>query len=172
MNSAGHWVDVGAQFSLSTGNMPRLGVGWRWWPSAERLFNVALRYQEKDYAQIDTSWRWPSTGRWTTLGRINYSVLKEQFDAASGTLKPVSPQLLEGLAGFEYKQDCWALRLVAQRFITASATRTTSISLQFELTGFARVGLDGFENILLRNIPGYRPAELRPTPMSKFHGYE
>jgi LPS-assembly protein len=169
---AGHWVDLGAQFSLSTGNMPRLGVGWRWWPSAERLFNVALRYQEKDYAQIDTSWRWPITGRWTTLGRINYSVLKEQFDPASGTLKPVSPQLLEGLAGFEYKQDCWALRLVAQRFITASATRTTSISLQFELSGFARVGLDGFENILLRNIPGYRPAELRPTPMSKFHGYE
>ncbi len=169
---AGHWLDVGAQFSLSTGNMPRLGVGWRWWPSAERLFNIALRYQEKDYAQIDTSWRWPITGRWTTLGRINYSVLKEQFDAATGTLVPVAPQLLEGLAGFEYKQDCWALRLVAQRFITASATRTTSISLQFELTGFARVGLDGFENILLRNIPGYRPAELRPVPMSKFHGYE
>jgi hypothetical protein len=44
--------------------------------------------------------------------------------------------------------------------------------MQFELSGFARVGLDGFENILLRNIPGYRTAELRPIPMSKFHGYE
>lgn len=168
----GHWVDVATQFSLSNGNLPRLGVGWRWWPSYERLLNIALRYQEKDFAQIDASWRWPISARWTTLGRLNYSVLKEQFDAGTGTVKPVQPQLVEGLAGFEYRQDCWAVRLVAQRFITNTATRTTSLSIQFELTGFARVGLDGFENILLRNIPGYRPAELRAAPMSKFHGYE
>jgi LPS-assembly protein len=76
------------------------------------------------------------------------------------------------LLGLEYRDDCWAVRVVAQRFLTATATQTTSISMQFELSGFARVGLDGFENILLRNIPGYRTAELRPIPMSKFHGYE
>jgi hypothetical protein len=44
--------------------------------------------------------------------------------------------------------------------------------MQFELTGLARVGLDGFENILTRSIPGYRTAEVRPVPMSKFTGYE
>jgi len=168
----GHWLDLGTQFSLSTGNVPRMGVGWRWWPSYDRLLNLAVRYQEKDFAQIDASWRWPVSARWTTLGRLNYSVLREQFNPSTGTITSVQPQLIEGLAGFEYRQDCWALRFVAQRFITATASRTTSLSIQFELNGFARVGLDGFENILLRNIPGYRPAELRAAPMSKFHGYE
>ncbi len=168
----GHFLDAGAQLSVAGQQVPRFGASWRWWPSWDRLFNLAVRFQDKDFAQIDTSWRLPLGGRWSTVGRINYSVLREQLDPTTGAINSVTPQLLEGLLGLEYRDDCWAVRLVAQRFLTATATQTTSISMQFELSGFARVGLDGFENILLRNIPGYRTAELRPIPMSKFHGYE
>jgi LPS-assembly protein len=168
----GHSLDAGAQFSLANASLPRFGVSWRWWPSYNHLLNVAVRYQEKDYAQIDASWRWPISGRWNTLGRMNYSVLREQNDPTTGQTVAVEPQLLEGLLGIEYLADCWALRFVAQRFTTATSTRTSAITMQFELTGLARVGLDGFENILMRSIPGYRTAEVRPVPMSKFTGYE
>ena len=168
----GHSLDAGAQFSLANASLPRFGVSWRWWPSYNHLLNVAVRYQEKDYAQIDASWRWPISGRWNTLGRMNYSVLREQNDPTTGQTVAVDPQLLEGLLGIEYLADCWAVRFVAQRFITATSTRTSAFTMQFELTGLARVGLDGFENILMRSIPGYRTAEVRPVPMSKFTGYE
>ena len=166
-----HYLDAAVQFSVGDGAVPRAGVGWRWWPAFDQLLNVALRYQSRDYAQLDTSWRWPVSGGWSSLGRINYSVLREQFDAASGTVKPVSPQLLEGLLGFEYQADCWSARFVAQRFLTTSALRTTTVFLQFEFNGFARLGIDPLD-ILSRGIPGYRPAPARPAGASRFHGYE
>lgn len=165
------YLDAALQFSVGDGAVPRAGIGWRWWPAFDQLLNVALRYQSKDYAQLDTSWRWPVSGGWSSLGRINYSVLREQFDAASSSVKPVSPQLLEGLLGFEYQADCWSARFVAQRFLTTSALRTTTVFLQFEFNGFARLGIDPLD-ILSRGIPGYRPAPARPIGASRFHGYE
>jgi LPS-assembly protein len=167
----GHSVDAGVQLSLSDGAVPRFGLSWRWWPAADRLFNVALRYQAFDYAQIDTSWRWPLARRWNTLGRVNYSVLREQLNPATGTVGPVDPQLLEGLVGLEYLADCWVVRFVAQRFVTASAQRTSAFFVQLELSGLARIGLDPFD-ILTRNIPGYRPPSQRPVPPSRFYGFE
>lgn len=167
----GHSVDAGVQFAVRDGTVPRFGASWRWWPSQERLLNVALRYQERDYAQVDTSWRWPLTSRWTTLGRINYSVLREQFDPATGTVQPVSPLLLEGLIGLEYHCDCWTTRFVAQRYVTATQQRTTAFFVQLELSGLARIGLDPFD-ILTRNIPGYRVPSQRPATPSRFFGYE
>ena len=169
--AADQFIDAAVQFSLGDGAVPRAGIAWRWWPAYDHLLNVALRYQSRDYAQLDTSWRWPVTGGWSSLGRLNYSVLREQFDAASGGVKPVSPQLLEGLLGFEYQADCWSARFVAQRFLTASALRTTTVFLQFEFNGFARLGIDPLD-ILSRGIPGYRPAPARPIGASRFHGFE
>ncbi len=167
----GHTLDAGVQVSVADGSVPRFGVSWRWWPSAERLLNVALRYQELDYAQIDASWRWPVSRRWAALGRVNYSVLREQFNPATGAVDRVEPQLLEGVLGLEYHADCWTTRLVAQRYVTATAQRTTAFFVQLELSGLARIGLDPFD-ILTRNIPGYRAPSQRLLPPSRFFGYE
>jgi LPS-assembly protein len=167
----GHSVDAGVQVSVADGRVPRFGLAWRWWPAFDRLFNVALRYQDQDYAQIDTSWRWPISPRWTTLGRVNYSVLREQLNPANGVVSPVDPLLLEGLIGLEYSADCWTSRFVAQRYVTAQSQRTTAFFVQLELNGLARIGLDPFD-ILTRNIPGYRAPSTRPATPSKFFGYE
>ncbi len=167
----GHTLDAGVQVSVADGSVPRFGVSWRWWPSADRILNVALRYQEFDYAQIDTSWRWPVARRWTALGRVNYSVLREQLSPVTGTVQPVEPQLLEGVFGFEYHADCWTTRFVAQRYVTATAQRTSAFFVQLELSGLARIGLDPFD-ILARNIPGYRAPSQRPVTPSRFYGYE
>jgi LPS-assembly protein len=164
-------IDAALQFSLNEGALPRASLAWRWWPAPERLLNVALRYQSRDYAQIDTSWRWPVSSGWSSLGRLNYSLLREQLDSATGRLQKVSPQLIEGLFGFEYQADCWGARFVAQRFLTTSAIRTTSVFLQFEFTGFARLGIDPLD-ILARGIPGYRPIPARPVVPSRFLGDE
>ncbi|RPH46537.1 MAG: LPS-assembly protein LptD [Burkholderiales bacterium] len=167
----GHNIDAGVQVSVAEGAVPRFGVSWRFWPAHDRLFNVALRYQERDYAQIDTSWRWPISRRWNTLGRVNYSVLREGVDPATGVLGPTRPQLLEGVFGLEYAADCWITRFVAQRYVTTTAQRTSAFFVQLELNGLARIGLDPFD-ILTRNIPGYRPPSTRPATPSRFFGYE
>lgn len=167
----GHNLDAGVQVSVADGNLPRFGVSWRYWPAHDRLFNLALRYQERDYAQIDTSWRWPVSRRWSTLGRVNYSVLREGIDPNTGVLGPTQPQLLEGVFGFEYAADCWITRVVAQRYVTTTSQQTSAFFVQLELNGLGRVGLDPFD-ILTRNIPGYRPPSTRPASPSRFFGYE
>lgn len=168
---ANHYLDAGVQVGVRDGRIPRFGVSWRWWPAHDRLFNLALRFQERDYAQIDTSWRWPIARRWNSLGRINYSFLREELNPATGTFTPVDPQLLQGVLGVEYLADCWIMRVVAQRFVTASAQRTTAVFVQFELSGLARIGQDPFD-ILTRSIPGYRSPSMRTLAPSRFYGYE
>jgi LPS-assembly protein len=167
----GHTIDAGVQFSVAERSIPRMGASWRWWPSYDRLVNVAVRYKEFDYSQIDASWRWPISGRWNSVGRANYSVLREQYDSTTGTNVAVTPQLLEGLLGLEYQEDCWTLRFVVQRFLTATSTSTSAVFVQLELGGLGRFGLDPFD-ILRRNIPGYRPPSRREIPPSRFYGYE
>lgn len=167
----GHNVDASVQVSVVDSNVPRFGVSWRYWPAHDRLFNLALRYQELDYAQIDTSWRWPVSRRWSTLGRVNYSVLREGIDPKTGVLGPTQPQLLEGVFGLEYTADCWVSRAVVQRYVTATSQRTTAFFVQLELNGLGRFGQDPFD-ILTRNIPGYRPPSTRPATPSRFFGYE
>ena len=44
--------------------------------------------------------------RWYAVGKSNYSLLNHK--------------LVEGLAGLEYRADCWALRFVAHRFATTT----------------------------------------------------
>ena len=98
-------------------------------------------------------------------------MLREQYDTTTGTNVAVQPQLLEGLLGLEYQEDCWTLRFVVQRFLTATSTSTSAIFVQLELGGLGRFGLDPFD-ILRRNIPGYRPPSRREIPPSRFYGYE
>jgi LPS-assembly protein len=167
----GHGFDAGAQFSLRDSRVPEFDVAWRWWPSQARVFNLAARYRSLDYAQIDASWRWPLSSRWSSLGRLNYSVLREQLEPATGQIRNVSPQLLEGLAGFEYSADCWTTRFVMQSFVTAQSQRTSAFFVQLELAGLGRIGLNPLD-ILTRNIPGYRVVDQRRAPASRYYGYE
>lgn len=166
----GHGFDAGAQFSIEDRRFPQLDLAWRWWPSADRIVNLAFRYRQYDYAQIDLSWRYPVASQWSALGRVNHSVLREQLDAG-GLIRRVSPQLLEAVAGFEYRQDCWTLRFVAQNYLAAPSVRNSAFFLQLELDGFARIGLDPLA-ILVRNIPGYRPLGRASRVPSRFYGYE
>jgi LPS-assembly protein len=167
----GHGFDAGVQFSVRESRVPQLDVAWRWWPSQVRIFNLAARYRTLDFAQIDASWRWPLSRRWSTVGRLNYSVLREQLDPATGQVRQVSPQLLEGVAGFEYSADCWTTRLVMQSFVTAESQRTSAFFVQLELAGLGRIGLNPLD-ILTRNIPGYRVLDQQRARSSRFYGYE
>lgn len=167
----GHGFDAGIQYALRSGRVPRYSAAWRYWPPGERrLLNVGAHFQSQEYAQWNTSWQWPISANWSTLGKINYSFLTRKNDPVTGNVVAVKPGLVEGLLGLEYAQDCYTTRFVVQRFVTAEGRFTTAFFLQLDLRGLGRVGADPF-GILVRNIPGYRVPENSPPP-SRFHGYE
>jgi len=131
-------------------NVTRATAGVQWRPAPGKLLNVGHRYLRDSLNQADISGQWPLGGKWYGVGRLNYSVSDKR--------------MVETLAGLEYDACCWTIRVVAQRFATATASATTTLFVQLELKGFSRIGSNPGEAIR-RNIPGYRPIESVRQPM-------
>lgn len=157
-------LNTSAQYSTSESDITRINAGIRWHPKPSAVMGLYYRYnidpnvhKEDHIKQIDFAVQWPLTNNFYALGRYNYSL----FDK-----KPV-----EILGGIEYVADCWALRLVAQRYITDSDKYDTSFYVQLELTGLGSVGSDPLEE-LRRNIPGYQAATAMPGQTGLYDYYE
>ena len=89
------------------------------------------------------------------MGRLNYSLLDKRT--------------VETLAGLEYNQSCWTMRLMAQSFSTATNTRSTNIFLQLELNDMVRIGSDPLDALRL-SVPGYTKMNSLPaTPAQDLH---
>jgi LPS-assembly protein len=104
------------------------------------VLNLGYRFTRDAIRQVDVSAQWPLTANWHGMARWNYSLLDRQ--------------ILEALTGLEYNQRCWALRLVAQRFATATQQMSSGLFLQLELNDMVAVGSDPLAT-LRQNIPGY-----------------
>ena len=120
--------------------MSNYGLSWR--PADKKVLNLEYRYQRATLEQIDFSAQWPLADRWYAVARSNYSTRDKK--------------LVEGLVGFEYKADCWSLRLVAQRFSTTSINNTSAFFVQLELNGLSKIGSSPID-VLKKNISGYQP---------------
>ena len=75
---------------------------------------------------------------------------------------------LEALAGLEYNDRCWALRVVAHRFATTTSAASTSLFIQLELNGVSRIGTNPLE-VLQRNIAGYKQLDPRGAPPVEYN---
>lgn len=90
--------------------------------------------------QINVSGQWPLSRHWHAVGQWNYSFLDQR--------------LLSGVAGLEYEQSCWMLRLVAHSFTVGTQQTSTGIFLQLELNELVKVGSDPL-TLLKQSVPGY-----------------
>ena len=142
-------VNALLQENLDTGTTERFNVGVRWIPEPGKVLAGTWRYNRQagnplsptsELKQFDIAAQWPLTPRWTFLGRWNYSL--------------VQSKTLEALAGVEYNADCWVLRAVVHRLTTTSDQGTTSVYVQLELSGLARLGTNPLE-LLRRSVPGF-----------------
>jgi LPS-assembly protein len=104
------------------------------------VLNLGYLFQRDFLHQVDFSTQWPLFGHWHAVGRWNYSLQDSR--------------ILDSIAGLEYNQDCWMLRLVAQRFATATLQYNTGFFLQLELNDFVKVGSDPLAT-LKQSVPGY-----------------
>ena len=146
-------ADGAWQYSQTDHSSQSFNYGLRWQPGPMQVFNAEYRFQRPDATypvglqQMDVSGQWPLSRRWYGVGKIGYSILDRS--------------LLEGLAGAEYKQDCWVFRMVIQRYAipstvaTSVTSSTTSLFFQLELNGLSKIGSNPLE-VLKRSIAGYQ----------------
>jgi LPS-assembly protein len=139
------------QYNFDSSQVERFNAGARYSPGPGRAINATWRYTRnladpaggfETIKQIDLSGQWPVSDHLTLLGRWNYSLQDKKT--------------LEAVAGIEYNGDCWVLRVVGQRLTTTTQQTSTSVYLQLELNGLARVGTSPLE-LLRRSVPGYVP---------------
>lgn len=138
----------------------RLGAGIQWDPhrsdrnvdnglfslryndGAKRIFNAEYNYTRDDVEQTDLSGRWPIDNRWSMVGRWTYSRL---FD-----------ETIQAIAGIEYDNCCWRIRLIGQQLLTDyDDDPVNSVLLQFQLKGLGGWG-DANDEFLETNISGYQ----------------
>lgn len=146
-NIARNWTaDAGWQYNTDLKQTQKFNIAGRYQPQQGKVLNLAYRDTVNTLRQADFSAQWPVDGRWTAVGRWNYSIR--------------DGRTLEALAGFEYSDRCWALRVVAHRFATTTDAASTSLFVQLELTGVSRIGTNPLD-VLKRNISGYKQLDPR-----------
>lgn len=107
------------------------------------LLNVGYRYRPDRLEQGDISALIPINDNWRGVFRWNYS-LRERTT-------------LEAVAGFEYINCCYSVRLLSRNYLRGIGTeRRNAIFLEFELTGLGSLGRDTGD-FLRRAILGYQP---------------
>ena len=123
-------------------NRGALDLGYR--PDANHLLNVSYRFANNELEQLDVATIWPLSDRWRAVGRWNYSLQEKRN--------------LDVLAGFEYDDCCWALRLVARqhRDDPDDEEPDNAFYMELELKGLAGAGSD-IKGLLSNAIFGYQP---------------
>lgn len=133
-------LDSEFQFDPNQSHTQRYNIAARYHPEAGKAFNMGYRFTRNTLRQVDFSSQWPLSSRWHAVGKWDYSLQDSRTS--------------EAIAGLEYFQSCWALRLVAQRFATATQQFNTGFFIQLELNDFIKVGADSL-SLLKQSIPGY-----------------
>ena len=150
-------VDAGVQYSSVIRGVIRSNVGVSYRPEPTKVINAEYRYRQGDLEQVDVSAQWPILRNVYAVGRVNYSTRDRRA--------------IETLAGIEYGGCCWVLRVVGTRYVTGAQTATSTLFLQLELNGLARLGSNPLES-LKRNVPGYQLVNPPPPAGSPYRNYQ
>ncbi|HWP94990.1 MAG TPA: LPS assembly protein LptD [Gammaproteobacteria bacterium] len=119
----------------------RAAASLQYRPDEKTVVNLAYRFRRDALEQSDVSFAWPVHRNIRLVGRWNYSLPEHRT--------------LETFGGIEYETCCWALRLIARRYIVdTEGAMDRTFYLQLELKGLSSVGRDADE-FLGRGIPGY-----------------
>lgn len=142
--------DAGLQYDPHFAHTQNYNATARYKPEVGKMLNLGYRFSRNTLRQVDLSAQWPLFKRWQGVARLNYSLQNNK--------------MLESVAGFEYNQNCWAFRIVAQRFVVAAQQANVGIFMQLELNDLVSVGQDALSAIK-QNVPGY--IKLNEKPVNK-----
>jgi LPS-assembly protein len=141
-------LDSEFQFDPNQTHMQVFNIAAHHRPEAGKTLNLGYRFTRNTLRQVDVSTQWPMFSRWQGVGRYNYSLQ--------------DGRILEVMAGLEYNQSCWSLRLVAQRFATATQQYNIGFFVQLELNNMVKMGSDPL-SLLSQSVPGYAKLNGKPA---------
>jgi LPS-assembly protein len=125
----------------------------------DKVLNLAYRFRDmpgqtyvngfdRRIKQSDVALHWPLSDTWNVVARWNYDYSNNRT--------------LEGLAGVEYSNCCWNIRLVARQWIDNDALfygikdNNSGVFLQFELKGLGSILGGNVSSVLNNGIRGFR----------------
>lgn len=142
-------LDVGNfQFRYQSDINHILNFSYRFRDSTNPITSAGF---DRRIKQTDLSAIWPVSENWGLIARRNY-------DHANS-------RTLESIAGFEYNNCCYTVRVIGRKWIDNDALffgnedNNTGIFLQFELKGLGSVLGGNVTGILNNGISGYRDRE-------------
>lgn len=141
-------LDSVFQYSPTQSQSEKFNLAASYQPEIGKVLNLGYRFTRDSIRQVDVSAQWPLSSHWHGVGRWNYSLQ--------------DGQILEAMGGLEYNRDCWTVRLVAQRFATATQQVSTGLFLQLELSDLVTVGSDPL-SLLRQDVPGYTKLNSLPN---------
>ncbi len=133
-------LDSSFQYNPSQSQIVQFNASTSFRPESGKVLNLGYRFTRNTLRQIEVSSQWPLLRHWQGVAQMNYSLQ--------------DGRILEALGGLEYNLDCWAVRMVVQRFVTATQQNSTGIFVQLELNGLVMLGSDPLD-LLGLSIPGY-----------------
>lgn len=142
-------LDSLLQYNPNLAHTESYSAAARYNPEAGKLLNLGYRFTRNTLRQMDISTQWPLSGRWHGVGRFNFSLQ--------------DGRILEALGGLEYNDACWALRLVAQSFATATKESTTGVFIQLELNDLVPIGVGDPLAVLRSSVSGYTKLNTLPV---------
>ncbi|HRD50669.1 MAG TPA: LPS assembly protein LptD [Candidatus Contendobacter sp.] len=153
VNLSSRWaVQGGVQLEPDNNDILRGALDVRYYGNPRQLVNVSylVDRDQPDLSlsdqihSVDIAFFWPLSAQWRTMARWNQALNTDRN--------------LETLAGLEYEDCCWALRVVARQYrdSPADADAQTSFYMELELKGLSRLG-SGLESVLQSSIIGYQP---------------
>lgn len=145
------WLQPGAGVSVGAGvnwnpqdqRTTRSRFDLRYNPQPGKVFNLAYRVARDDLEQSDVAALWPLGARWKLFGRWFYDLEVDRT--------------LEAIAGLEYGDCCWAVRLAARHYRDEpdAVEADNGFYVEFILKGLGGVGT-AFRSLLSDAMPGYQ----------------
>jgi len=118
---------IAAQWDWQSGRFDVAVLGASYTALSGLRLGAEYRFRRGTVDQFDIRYYQPINEAWRVLGRVNYSLLDNE--------------LLSAEAGFEYDSCCWALRMIAKRFLrNREGDHRDAIYLQLVLKGLGEFG--------------------------------
>lgn len=145
-NTRENSADVGnvqLQYQSETGRI--LNAAWRYRDMPAPVFVNGF---DRRIKQSDVSAVWPLATNWSVVGRWNYDYSNDRT--------------LEGIAGVEYSNCCWRVRVIARSWIDNDALffgredNNNGVFVQFELKGLGSILGGNVSSLLNNGITGYQ----------------
>jgi LPS-assembly protein len=118
---------IGAQYNWEKSQLDVGTFGFDYFAQKGSRIGFEYRFRRERLDQFDVRYYWPVNERWNFLSRLKYSL--------------ADSDVLEAQVGIEYESCCWALRLIAQRYLRSrDGDERDALFLELNLKGLGSFG--------------------------------